>query len=310
MAVVFLTAPVQLSPTYDGTYVDVDVSANVPSGATGIILELFNNTIFENNSVSIRNNGSTDDLPTGTRERSHTWFFVGVDSNRVFETKVTLLSTIKFWLYGYFNSESVFLTNSVDSGITSDFTWTDVNISATTGADTATAAIGYFNQTGTSGGLWGVRKNGSTDTMGENAKAGGGFIIGCDGSEIFEGYTADDTTRKIKIVGYMTAGVTADTNATDVSLGSTGSYIDLAALPSGALGGIYYTSPNGSNSFNWRKNGDSTDRYQRANNNSTFGVVECDASQLVEGKIVNTAVDFFQIGYFQATGRRRTSLIC
>lgn len=302
MSIAFIT-PTDITArfTYSTTiYSDVDVSDLIPAGATGVILHIRAVTASPYNTF-LRKNGSTDTVvyasPNGS---SHGWYGIGVDANRIFEARCTSnppSTNIEIILVGYTNNETVWLTNPTQKTLSGPGAFEDIDISADSGADTAIGVIGIALNSGVN---WAVRCNGSTD----NRYIGGNylFIVGVDGSEIFEAEVAN-VTQKITILGYITKDAIFNVNATDVSLGSTGSYVDFAALPAGppkAIAGIYeQIAPGGSNQWNIRKNGSSDDWYYRGTvNTHTFAIVECDANRVVEGKIANTAVDFFLIGYF------------
>lgn len=290
---IFIT-PVDVSPGTTGSWQDVDVSAYIPADATGVVFHI-ENTSSTYKKVSWRNNGSTDDRDIYFGGYSHIWAGIGVDANRVAEIYISSTS-VKIYLVGYYADDAAFFTNAVDKSLASSGSWIDIDISSDTGGDTAIGAV-FETHSGQSTADYGFRKNGSTD----DRRAGSGYynnasIIGVDSSEICEGYTAS-TAKDFYLVGYILSDSTFITNATDLSLGSTGSYIDLSALPAGAIGGyieIYMTS-----TYNaaLRKNGSAEDIYRDANWEHVWAIVECDGDRIIEGKIENVAVDFFLIGY-------------
>ena len=92
----------------------------------------------------------------------------------------------------------------------------------------------------------GIRKNGSTDDRHSDLNGHCWAMIGVDASRIFEAYVANTTDIDIYIAGYTKSGVTFATNATDKSLGTTGSWIDIdcsTEAPS-AVGLIFEISAN------------------------------------------------------------------
>lgn len=252
------------------------------------------NTDITGRLAGVRKNGSTDARNTSVVNDSHFWAAIGVDTSRIFEAYIAA-AAVEIWLIGYLDSDAVFFTNAANKSLGSTGSWLDIDISSDTGADTAIAAILeiiLLNTTDT----WGVRKNGSSDSRLMTGISHRWAIIGVDGSEIFE-HQINVTDVDCFLVGYLKAGATLNTNAPDRSLGSTGSWLDLTALPSGAVGGIYEISGAVNANYGLRKNG-SAESILRRHRDHAWGLVECDGSQIVEGQISSTTIDFFEIGYF------------
>ncbi|MHC4422913.1 MAG: hypothetical protein ACYS1E_20315, partial [Planctomycetota bacterium] len=204
---------------HDGssTWVDVDVSADVPAGATGVMVE-------------VKTEGSSDDQfairkklaaggdewmwgPTTIKNDTHTWFIVGVDSNRVFEVKEGD-NDIDIYLLGYTTDGVTLFDNAVDMGVGAG-TWEDVDVGAHAGSDTAIGGIFVIQNTGGSQG-WSIRMNGASDNRGSHCpggSAGGDLrtdmstlaIVGLDGGELCEA-CIESTGVKVYLVGYVTAG--------------------------------------------------------------------------------------------------------
>lgn len=299
----FIT-PVEVTPGTAGAWTDVDVSANIPAGSTGVIVHIVN-TDTGGLALGLRKNGSTDGRTNNMRADSHKWACIGVDGSRIFEAFVGSTTLIDIFLVGYFTTDAVFFTNAVDKSIGATGAWTDVDISGDTGADTAIAAVWELVDTTNSGLSWGFRKNGSTDNRLQFSNAGSQHvfgIIGVDGSEIFEHQTAS-LSIDVFLVGYLKSGAVLNTNALDRSLGSTGSFVDLTALPAGAIGGIYEVI-NTSAAADWglRKNGSSESILHTQRHG--WSIPEADASQLVEGQIAATTQDFFEIGHFTSAAQQ------
>jgi hypothetical protein len=298
----FIT-PVNVTPSATGAYEDVDVSAHIPSGATGVILHLVNTHASNSSTCRIRKNGSTDDFNDDMHSVSHTWLCIGVDGSRIFEARVGATTTI--YLVGYFESEAVFFTNAVIKNVSTSDVWEDMSIASDTGSDTAIGAI--FTMRDFSIDDWGLRKNGSTDNRFVNSNAVTGAIVGVDGSEILEAYS-NFSSLDFRLVGYIKSGAVFNTNAADLSLGSTGSYQDLSALPSGASGAIIEVISSSGNTdlYALREDGSSEDIYQGTGDEHCFAFVEA-SSLIIEGKISSTNVDFYLVGYFLSPGSPSSS---
>lgn len=286
-----------ISPAVTGSWQTADLSAFIPSGATGVALHI-SNAGASNRAVGWRKNGSTDnrlgDISTG----GQCYAYVGVDASRICELQIAHADAV-IRLVGYFTDPVVFFTNAVDKTPATKGSFQDVDISSDTGGDTAIAAI--FEALLANNNTWGARKKGSTDNRTQNMRHLG-VIVGVDGSEVCQ-INSDSLGGSATsfLIGYVKTGAAAlfRTNALDRSLGSTGSYGDLTALPGGAVAGLYeVVNGSGGNQWSIREKGASEDYFLTANLRHTWAVVKCDASLLCEGKIGNTAADFFELGVF------------
>lgn len=291
--------PVDITPS-TGSFLDVDLSGNISSGSTGVACHVVVNGAAD--AFAWRKNGSTDDRSSvdsyGLEGPTHFWFFCGVDGSRILELYVET-ANITVYLVAEFGSEAVFNTNLVDKAPAFD-PWTDYDASSDTGGDTA---IALMFEVPTGGGQnWGARKNGSTDDREYDVDSHAGVIIGCDGSEICELANGDNVSFFWQ--GYIkdSANMTFNTNATDISRGATGSWADLSALPAGADGGFIEVIANNYNdTWGLRKNGSAENiQGSSAGEQHAWGVIEADASRLIEGIIEIITTDFFLVGYNEA----------
>lgn len=166
----------------------------------------------------------------------------------------------------------------------------------------ATGVILHVENSSTTKAL-GLRKNGSADDRHPDMTTCHFWCaIGVDASRIFEAYVETTTFQNIYVVGYTMAGVTFKTNADDMSLGVTGSWqpIDCSVEASGAIGLIWEIHGDGLATavYGFRKNGSGDDRKENTKRHYTFGaVIGCDSSQICEGYIGSTAIDFYLVGY-------------
>jgi hypothetical protein len=281
---------VEVTPSTANSWTDVDVSSYIPSGATGVILHY---ECASTNAFGLRKNGSTDNRTNTFYSNQHTWAAIGIDGNRVFEAYVGSTTDISIYLVGYTTSGVTFLTNGIDKSLSSTASWTDIDCS-----DNAPNAIGLiFEQLDSLYYAFGLRKNGSTDTIIKYEFYHSFHIIGCDVSQICEGYI-QNTSVDFYLVGYITDGAVFNTNATDISLSKADIYIDIE-LPNNSVMGIIEIAGAGY-PYNLRKNG-SDDNIYRQSRLHCLGIVACDGDYLIEGRIaVNTNTDFYLVGY--ATG--------
>lgn len=288
-----LISPVLLTLPSAGAWGDIDVSANVPVGTTGVILHYKDGRNFSDN-FGLRKKGSTDNRTNSHYGLGQSTACIGVNSDRIFQYYTNNVTSKKMWLVGYFTRDAVFFTNAEDVTPAGNGAWTDIDISSKTGSDTAIGAI--FETTLSSN----FRKNGSTDNRTVGQSSHGFVVAGLDGSEICEVYK--NGSSGINLVGYIKDGMTFDTNATQYTVGVNDSFTDLAALPSGAIAGVFEVEQGGGfHTYGLRKNGFTGDEGTEtfSNPNKCYHIVECDSSRIVEGRTSNSGVlSWYLTGYF------------
>ena len=278
----YLETPVDVTPGVSASWETVDLSSQVPDGATGCIIR-FNNLNNSDMDIGLRKPGSSDNHTLFIYPNAQLWAMSGVDSNRYVEVYLENVANVEVWITGYTTAGVTFFTNGKDKSLGSTGTWQDIDISADTAADTAVGVIvevnGAYQQD------FGVRMNGSSDEIYRSGRHSWA-IIGVDGSEIFEGKISD-TNIDFFVVGYITDGATFFTNALDKSLASTGAWtdIDISAdtgtdSASGAfIEVVQMGSPDVDHGF--RKKGTSQDMIGRAGSTDSahmWAVVELDSS--------------------------------
>lgn len=289
--------PVEVNVSAASVWTGVNVSSYTPSGITGAILHLVN-TGSSAYYLGIRNNSSTDQRVNQLSAGTHCWAAMGVDSNRTFEVYTDNTTAIDIYLVGYTMAGVTFFTNGIVKSTADLNAWTDMNCSAE-----APGAIGliFEIQAISAGGGAGLRMEGSTDNRLYPIYLHDTFsaIIGCNASQFCQFYHQYSQTV-FYLVGYITDGCTFNTNATDVSLNTTDSWLDLSALPANAtMGFIEVTGTN--YNYGLRENG-STENIYYSSIRHPWGFVECDTNGIIEGEISNTACDFFVVGYATKLG--------
>jgi len=291
-----LSTPVSLTPT-TGSWQTVDLSSYIPDGATGTILKFLNNSSSFGYNIGARRPGSgIGSYPLGASY--YTWTIVGVNSNRQVEL-YRGNSLIDIYLIGYTKSGVTFLTSDVEVSPSTLNSWQTVDLSTYCPSGTI-GAIFYIAALGADGAI-GFRKKGSTDNRTQTAYGIEvmGFVVGCDTSRQVDIYRSN-TGQHMYLLGYITGGATFNTNASDISLSSTGAWYDLSSLPSeSGMAFIEVVSSAGYN-FGLRPNG-SNENIVKKIGNHCFAIVPCDANGIIEGYIENLGVDFFLIGYTEYT---------
>jgi len=290
--------PIEVTPGTANDWIDVNSTTfGVPSGATGVLVHLVRTG--GEAAMGLRKKGSTDNRITNICVPSHSWAAVGVDANGIFQVYVGDITYTDVYIVGYTTTGVTFFDNAYDKTPSTLDAWTNIDCHVE-----APNAIGLiWEMVGAS--TWynfGLRKNGSTDNRITpiSYHCSFGAIIGCDTSQICQGYTQGIGKNHFFLVGYITDGATFNTNATDISLSETGNWTDLTALPSNSvMGFIEITSTSSQYNYGLRKNGSAENIYRPANAHP-WAFVEGDTNGIIEGKIANTGNDFFVVGY--ATG--------
>jgi hypothetical protein len=294
-------------------WVDVDVSAYCPVGTTGVICELRHH-IATFLPFGWRKKGSTDTHLQYLSGGMHTTFFVGVDSNRVFETSGFLApgGLLQCYLIGYFTNDANFLTNSVD--LSPGVAWGDIDLSGTLPVN-AIAAIFQVGSliTNVYVNNWGIRNNGSTDNFIGIANTGG-FICGVDVNRICE-MQKSSANIFIKLVGYLTKGL-FKVNGLDKSTAIINSWqpvdLSLDTKPSNVAAAVvqYYHGPIAfARIAYWNGTGVGGDQYEYYYDGTGGGgnITHCypvglNSSDIFYQYIEDVVCDTYVIGYLVAEG--------
>lgn len=104
--------PVEVTPATPDEWTDVNVSAHIPAGATGVILHVVNKAPTTAYLFGLRKNGSGDNRTTKIWRTQHFWAMIGVDANRIFEAYLDDVTDIDLLLVGYTISGVTFFTNA------------------------------------------------------------------------------------------------------------------------------------------------------------------------------------------------------
>ena len=295
--------PTQITVGATGAWTDVDLDTyiTVPANASTVYLRIVTIDNGINYAFGVRKNGSTDNRTTAIRRGGREGAVIGIDAGNIFEAYTGNETDINIYIVGVSTDDAVMLTNGTLKTIASG-SWVDIDISADSGADTATGAFLEWIATA----AYGARKNGSTDNRVQIADSHVFTCCGVDGSEIMEAFrTSGDNSPYL--IGYIKSDATFNTNAPDISTATTGSYVDLTALTTGAVAGIIEIS--GAGNYALRQNGATDDHYAAPGGGGgthAFDFIGADGSYLIEGKISATTVDFFEIGIFTGAAGGKT----
>jgi hypothetical protein len=184
--------------TASATWQDIDISGDTGSDtAIGVILEVSQGLTAT--TWGVRKNGSSD-ARTGAYARLHKWAVIGVDGSEIFEGYASDYTDITFHVIGYVTSGAYFFTNGVDKTPGAG-SWTDTDITAdTVGSDIANGVFIEVYHTA-SGQQYGLRQNGSAESIIGQPKRHAWGILGVDSGEVFEAYL-DLVGPSMHLIGY------------------------------------------------------------------------------------------------------------
>lgn len=273
-----LAEPVELTLDTSGSWKDMDVSAYIPAGATGVILHI--EKIGANERfIGLRKKGSTDDRHDRMFPDSHLWAMTGVDENRIFQYYVEAFPEAKIWLVGYTATGVVFFDNAYEKVPGGFDSWQDIDVSAE-----CPGAIGVIVELVAPNAEAAVRQNGSGDDwLSMMVDKHIWAITGCDGSQIFETLLYDASAH-LYIIGYVTQGAVFKTNIVDKTPGTIDTWIETdcsADAPSAVM--IFFLAEMwGGNSYGARKHGSTEDITRDAVSYRAYAFVACDSGQKVD----------------------------
>jgi hypothetical protein len=296
----YLQQPVDVSPSAEEVWVDVNASPHVPAAATGVIVQFVNPT-GNDYDFAIRKKGSQDPWQNnGASKGFQGWLATGVDGGRMFQV-YSQSKNVRVYLVGYTMGSVSFFTNRINKSPSSPG-WTAVDISADTGGRKAIGAI--FTVCNDSGGVrsYALRKKGSTDNRITDIRRTmcGMAIVGVDGAETSELYI-EDMNVELYLQGYVTGGAVFFTNAKDYSTSSLGNYVsvDITAELGGNNANMALLeidpSDNDWYDFALRGNGQSHDYYLPVHH--TFAAIALDANDIFQQKIEHTNYNIYLVGY-------------
>ena len=287
----FPITPVEVTPAVGDSWEDVDVSAHIPVGATGVILHVVNKASAPQQACNygLRKNGSTDDHPNrSTNVYEHFWAAIGVDANRVFECYVEATDKFEIWLEGYTAAGVTFF----DNGIHQDgpgTVWADWDLSVS-----CPGAVGIILEVTGKAMSYGAQCKGSADNR--FAKGYHYFaVVKCDASQVIEIY-GNQYFVDLYVVGYITDGVTLFTDLPDYSLDSTYFWADMdisGDCPNSVMAFIQVYGVGGM-AYGLRK--DIGHTFFQDTWGLEWGIIAVDSNHVLQGNIARDDVDFFLTG--------------
>ncbi len=313
----------EISHAIDSTWTAVDVTVYVDAGNTaGIILEM-EETSGTERTVGVRKTGSTDTLTGGLEDDSHTYYYVGVDSNDQFDLYISDASVVDVYIVAYIlDSEGTFFTNPIadnKKSLSSINTWENIDISGDTGGDTAVVAFFIVDNESavTYSWDWGLREDGSTDNLVEVIYPADmvGAAMSCN-NEIVEGNVASNANVHFYLMGYLndTSTFTSYADSKDYSATTTNlEDVDFSSdIPSGNDGAfVHLYSSDGTEYWQYvRKKGDGYVPSGTGDiSEHAYGWVALDDDRKAEQRVENTAQDLYLWGYTSSGAPAVTSKV-
>jgi len=157
----------------------IDLSVEAPS-ATGVIVAIQNTDAANDRESGLRKNGSGDNRHPDTSMDGIYYAVVGCDTAQIIEGYVETLD-VDFYFMGYITSDFTFNLNADDISIGDVGAWTDIDLATLVPTDTTHIIIEVIGS-----GLYGLRRNGSTENIYIVNTAHNWAIVECDSNKIIE----------------------------------------------------------------------------------------------------------------------------
>lgn len=292
MALNFLT-PAGLSLGGTGAYTTIDLSAVLPSGATGVALRVLNTSASLARAYGLRPFGSSDDFYQPIVRGSHMWEVVGLDAGRRFQIKRES-TAIAAELVGWFDARATFFSSAPAIPLAQTNAHEAADLSALIPSGAA-AAILLF--TGSTSAEIYARATGATHALTGRLSRRQPFITGVSAGRSVDIYRGS-TGVSVRLLGYISDGATVETPVDDTPA-SAGTWTD-RTLPAGALGGWWWVVSG--STWGVRKDGSGL-AWSAQSNVTGLGIAEAE-SETVETIIGSTSASnrIWRLGYFTAPG--------
>lgn len=293
--IIYYDEPLEFVPGGFAAWQDIDMTGYVPASATGVVVHLYATAGAKD--AGVRINGSASTLKYDLER--HGWAMVGIDGSDIFEVYLQD-ATVHCLVVGFTGADFTYKAAPDDISIVALAAWTDIDCSVE--APGATGIIVCIINVDIAAKHWGLRMNGSGDNRFDDTVPSGisWAFIGCDSSQIIEGYI-EDADVHFYVMGYTTStDVVFNTNADDISLGGAAAWTDIdcsSLVDASATHVIIEVISAAGGSYGLRCNGHAEDLYY-AGTNHFWAVVACDSEKIIEGKISALNVDFYLIGWF------------
>lgn len=310
-----------ITPGVIGSWTTVDLSAHVPAGTKGAVIEIMNT--HPSSAVSAVARGVDDTreyMPDGNSQKvpglSHRWQIVKVNSAREIQLYVEDNTDLVVNLVGHTLGTDPFYSTTppnITPGTTGS--WTTVNVSSHV-TDDATGVILFIDGTANEA-TYGVRETGSTfsdTTFTVSAEGNTMYVVGIDADNQFDIYVENASINVYLVAESKRSLVfyTDDVAVTDPTLDSWQPIdADTYSVPDGASGLFLYAQNNQNkrNDFGLRKVGSTDDLDKGLWSSGHFqGVVGLDATNNWEEYLGSANVDVSIAAYTTGVNLGPTTL--
>lgn len=290
----------------DGSWHTVDLSGgsySVPSGSSGVMLVVRNQSTTINYAFGFRKPGSTDTRNGLLKAKSQTMAYVGIDSGRNLSYYLEN-SDLVVYLAGYFGQEAVFFDDGIPQTSFYQQTWTIMDLASNLPSNAKAVIVEAIdsNQTGSNFGLYAGA--GTLQELKSPIKYHLWGIVGLDARRYM--LYADLNAHLVHVVGYIISGQWFMYPWADKTLASADSFVDVDLTSNiteinikGALIRVGWYSVQSEKRFILRKNGTGDDWNTSCElHDQCWYAVGIDTGDIFEGKIddVNLFQEFFLVG--------------
>lgn len=286
-------------------FIDIDLSAYLPSNAVGVILTALNTNPSAIRYFGYRKNGSTDAKPSpeaAIYSNCKTSIYVGCDENQIIEFYSS--GAVDYYLTGYFTDlEAYFFTNKIDisaEAYADQGVYKDYSVTSDVGGDDVVGILYEMVNTigGSASGALSIRKKGSTQDIGMLSGHFGGIV----GVNVDNTLQIKVTSAKCYMLGYIRMGMTFNDTAPIVDIAPSATpttYQNLNQISNlNANAGIYHLYASSSSYFsNLREIGTSNEIYKNQNRSGIYSVELVNG--YAEAKISNANITIYELGYFE-----------
>ena len=251
---------IDISLSATASWQDIDLSAYVPTGTTGAIVEVINIATSGNLSGLVRGKEDaraymSDAEYEQIANETHRWQIVKVDSNRLIQGYIEDVQ-IDFKLKGYtLGSDPSYFANAPDVTPSTEDEWTDVDVTANVDSDTD-GVILFITSTSNVDRNYGVRPIGSTfnvTTRDLDGYENTMYLVAINSENKFAVYHGDFATTKFYLIAQTKGSVVYFLEEVAITAPTTGSWQELDADD--------YNVPAAANGLFFRiMNADSSDR--------------------------------------------------
>jgi len=235
----WFTNAYDISLTTTGSWEDIDLSAYVPAGTSGVVVEVVNTANINDLSGVVRGKEDTrnymsNPLFEAMAKETHRWQIVKVDSDRLIQGYIEDVA-IDFKLQGYsLGSDPSYFANPPDITPATKEQWETVDVSAYVDAD-ADGVILFVDSIDGVKRKYAIRESGSIflDAGPDKHQIGKYsntmYLVGLNSADKFQAWLQDVLTIKIYLVGQTKGSVVYNLEDLVVADPSTGSWQELDA---------------------------------------------------------------------------------